>query len=80
MPPRFNVDYGDQRGARFAYCVWCQAQQRVWFTSDSKSEVIRMAQRLNNFSPVDGDETTYGNQVAAWEAARLRRRRGGAGG
>lgn len=34
------------------------------FQADSKVDAIAYAQRRNGFTPVDGDEATYGRQVA----------------
>ncbi len=34
------------------------------FISYSKSEAIGESQRLNNYSPIDGDEQTYAKQTS----------------
>jgi hypothetical protein len=39
--------------------------KRIVYKHHSKPTVIAQAQRLNGFSPVDGDEQTYSNQKDA---------------
>jgi hypothetical protein len=59
---RHVVTYGT--ATRPKYCVMRASDRLVVFRSDSKSECILSAQKLMGFTPADGDEQTYGRQIA----------------
>jgi hypothetical protein len=61
---RYQVKYGDLVGAKRRYALWDTKDHIYRFSSESKSEVIEQAQRWNKLEPVDGDEQTYGRQLA----------------
>lgn len=61
---RFQVELGYSKAA--GYCVrdtQVRSKVVIVFRSNSKSECITKAQELNGFTPVDGDEQTYGRQI-----------------
>jgi len=61
---RYQVVYGDAVGAPKRYALWDAKDQAPICSSDSKSKIIQQSQILNNLTPVDGDEGTYGRQLA----------------
>jgi hypothetical protein len=60
---RHVVTYGKEGTPR--YCVMRVDGKEVIFRNDSKNLCIAHAQRVMGFDPVDGNEQTYGKQVAA---------------
>lgn len=70
--PRYEMAYGDRGG----YVVkdthnrprnpssGRRKPAPIVFKSESKSTTIAKAQELNGFKPIDGDERTYGRQIA----------------
>lgn len=71
MMARFIVTYGEIYGSRSDYIVYDQHQKKIVSEHDTKSQAIATAQIRNNFSPIDGNENTYGRQLAAEEARGL---------
>lgn len=45
------------------YCVMDTTTRRTVYRNESKSQCIANAQRLNDLSPIDGNEQTYARQV-----------------
>jgi hypothetical protein len=67
---RFQVRHGDTVNHPALYVVWDTHDKIVAAHSDAKSLVIASAQRLNGFSPVNSNESTYGKQVEAADKQR----------
>ena len=63
---RYRLKYGDRSG--YVVRDYGLRIHPTVFKSDSKSLCIAKAQELNGFTPIDGDEQTYGRQTT--EAAR----------
>ena len=63
---RYRLKYGDRGG----YVVRDSGLRThpIVFKSESKSLCIAKAQELNGFTPIDGNEQTYGWQIT--ETAR----------
>jgi hypothetical protein len=59
---RHVVTYGKEGTPR--YCVMRADDKRVIFRNDAKSACILEAQKVMGLTPVDGDEQTYGRQIA----------------
>ena len=63
---RYRLSYGDKSG--YVVQDWGLRTRPILFKSESKSLTIAKAQELNGWTPVDGDESTYGRQI--WDARR----------
>ena len=63
---RYRLNYGDRSG--YVIRDWGLRTHPIVFKSESKSLTIAKAQELNGYTPVNGDESTYGRQIT--EAAR----------
>lgn len=64
MAHRYHVVYGSTVGSMRAYAVHDTVEKRIKRESDHKPTCIEAAQRLNGFTPADGNEKTYGDQIA----------------
>jgi hypothetical protein len=64
---RYQVQYGEIVGFKAPYVLWDTKDRIVRWSSESKGEIIALAQRWNGFTPVDGNEQTYGRQSSEVE-------------
>lgn len=71
MPHRYHVKHGDS-GGYIVQDTMMKQKRVIVFRSDSKRACITKAQELNGFTPVDGLEQTYAQQVTQANASRGR--------
>lgn len=58
---RYQVKYGDD--GEYVVRDTMFETKPIVFRSKSKSTAIAKSQKLNGFTPIDGDEQTYASQV-----------------
>lgn len=72
-PQRYFIVYGSIQGSSSDYVLWDDEANLIVAEGNDKTALIRQAQTLNGFVPVDGKEFTWRMQIIAHEASKDRK-------